>query len=402
MAKFLNNGSSKIIIVVIVIVSSLVSILVLNENLTFINNEINSQLTSQNLKSDDFAKNTIQKCKDEMHCAVEELNELAQNENQEVVLDSYKKLSTLYHENKYIVCHNISHHLGMWIYGYTQDLEQSLEFADPLSCAGGIFHGVFQNYFMTKVFNVVEPKSIDLTSLCSNYVDEYFTIDMAQCMHGLGHGLIIFYQYDILEALKRCEDFDFALEEKSCSNGIFMGNAQANFDTGKGAFEKGNLHYPCNEVESKFAGPCYVMQATYFLANNDFEVYSSFKECEKMSSSESIKHCYFGIGLQLERDAKGEITQSLLFCKAGNIKEYQTFCLRGMLFSTSTIYLENGFSFCSKIPEQYKAECYDGLGYWVKLRYLQNEQRIETCSNAENSKYFDICMNAKTDGISFI
>ncbi len=181
-----------------------------------------------------------------------------------------------------------------------------------------------------------------------------------------------------------------------------MGNSQSYFDTGKGAFKDNDLHYPCNEVVSKFEAPCYVMQATYFLVNNEFEVYSSFRECEKMSSQESIKNCYFGIGLQLERDAEGEMSKSLLFCTAGNIEEYHKFCLRGMLFSTSTIYLENGFSFCSKIPEQFKVECYDGLGYAIKLRTPIHEDQIEICSKAENSKYVDACMNAKIDGISFI
>ena len=106
--------------------------------------------------------------------------------------------------------------------------------------------------------------------------------------------------------------------------------------------------------------------------------------------------------MELEEDAGGKMEKALLFCQAGNIDIYHKYCLKGMLMATSMVYLSNGFSFCTLIPEQFKVECYDGLGYWINLRHDNYKAREIDCSRAENSQYFEVCMNPKTKNISFL
>jgi len=91
---------------------------------------------------------------------------------------------------------------------------------------------------------------------------------------------------------------------------------------------------------------------------------------------------------------------ALLYCQAGNLS-YHKFCFRGMAMKTSFVYLDNGFGFCGLIPEQFKEDCYDGLGYWIKIRHENIEEREKECSRAENT-YFEVCMSPKIDGITWL
>ena len=341
-------------------------------------------------------------CEYDMHCVVELMTDVSKNEKKENTMASFVELISLYHEKQVNSrCHNVSHHLGMWLYGYTQNLGESIQYADPLSCGGGIYHGIFENYFSIQQFESAEPDKVQIKHLCSSLDSGYYSLEMAHCLHGVGHGLLILYDYDVFNAVQHCEDFDSNQEQNSCANGVFMQNVLKNFETGEGTFDDDDILFPCNEMISRFLPTCYIWQGAYILNQREFEVYSSFDECDKIDQ-EFIKYCYYGIGGELETDAKGKMELAVLFCEAGKISSYHEFCFRGMAMKTSMVYLSNGFSFCPLVPEEFMEECYDGLGYWINLRHQNDEEKEQDCSRAENTKYLEACMNPKSDGINFL
>jgi len=341
-------------------------------------------------------------CEYDMHCVVELLNNNTREMDKTMVMATFEELKSLYHKKQVNSrCHSIAHHLGEWVYGYTQNIEESLQYADPLSCGGGIYHGVFENYFSILKYEGALPEQVEIKHLCNSIEDNYYSLDMAHCFHGIGHGLMLLYDYDVFSAIKRCEDFNSNLEQKSCANGIFMQNVLKNFETDEGQFDQEDILFPCNELKSHFTPTCYIWQGAYILKQRDFEVYSSFRECDKINQ-EFIKYCYYGIGAELESDAAGKMELALRFCQAGEIPSYHKYCFRGMAMKTSMVYLDSGFKFCSLVPEQFKEECYDGLGYWIKLRQGSDEERKRECSKAENTKYFEVCMNPKIEGITYL
>jgi len=349
-----------------------------------------------------YSEQIFDSCEYDMHCVVELLTGVSKNEKKENTMATFVELMSLYHEKKInSSCHKVSHHLGMWLYGYTQNLEESIQYADPFSCAGGIYHGIFENYFTIHQFEGAEPDKVPIKQLCNSLDSAYYSFDMAQCFHGVGHGLLILYDYDLFNAVQRCEDFDSNEKQNSCANGVFMQNVVKNFETGKGVFDEDDILFPCNEVVSRFQQACYIWQGSYILNQREYEVYSSFDECDKINQ-EFIKYCYYGIGGDLETDANRKMELALLFCEAGKLSSYHEYCFRGMVMNTSMVYLSNGFSFCPLVPEQFKEECYDGLGFWINLRHENEEEKEQNCSRAENTKYFEICMNPKSGGINFL
>jgi len=349
-----------------------------------------------------YSQQIFEKCEYDMHCVTEFLTNLTKENEKPVVMATLENTITLYHEKQVNArCHSIAHHLGEWVYGYTKNLDESFQYADPLSCGGGLYHGIFSNYFSILNFEDAMAEQVEVKHLCNGIEDNFYSLDMAHCLHGIGHGLLLLYDYDVFAAVQRCEEFNTNLEQNSCANGIFMQNVLKNFETDEGQFDQEDILFPCNEIKSHFTPTCYIWQGPYILKQRDFEVYSSFRECDNIIQ-EFIKYCYYGIGAELETDAAGKMELALRFCQAGEKLDYHKYCFRGMAMKTSMVYLDSGFKFCSLAPEESKEECYDGLGYWIKLRHDSDEKRKRECSKAENTQYFEICMNAKIEGINYL
>ena len=187
--------------------------------------ESNNLNLQQNVTLEAFYSEQIfDSCQYDMHCVLELLTNVSREEDKSTGMATFVELISRYHQSQQnFRCHTVAHHLGEWVYGYTQNLEESLQYADPLSCGGGLYHGIFENYFSIQLFEDIDPEQVEIKHLCDD-LGERYSLDMLQCIHGLGHGLLILYNNDIFDAVKRCEDFDLNVKRNSCANGILMQN----------------------------------------------------------------------------------------------------------------------------------------------------------------------------------
>jgi len=365
------------------------------------------QIENENVKiysNQPYAPQIVDVCKNDIHCSVNALRTLAKLEDKEKVLEVFPNLITSF-ESKY-PCHEIGHHLGMWLNAYVGDPQIALDLAKQ-QCGGSIFHGVIQNFLQIQKFNNVPVDDIDLQEICSQFKDDTSFINRWQCLHGVGHGLIDIYDYDTQSAISRCEEFEPGLEQISCSKGIFMQNVNHYTTTKAGDFDENDIFYPCNSVPSKYAPACYHYQITYMAFKSGgirVQIPDAFDLCDKISPEEMIKYCYYGMGRQMESRTYFDWDRAVFLCQQGDRKELQSYCIEGMVMilvngNTNPII---GFSFCDSLPLEYKQTCYNGLGKWITMLSSDYDERQKLCSMAENKNYFDICMNAKTDSLKLL
>lgn len=354
-----------------------------------------------NVAANSYAEQIIADCGIRPHCAMEALQDISKREEQTVVLRTFDYIISKYDESSNY-CHHEAHHLGMFLYAYTGNLTQALFHADQ-KCGAAVYHGVMINYLLTqKVLSKIKMEEINIKEICPTNAKNSYALEKWQCLHGLGHGLMASYDYDVFAAVQRCGEFELRWEQLSCSKGVFMENVVRYYETKSGAFDKNDILFPCNAIGAKYAPACYHYHTSYIMIQKSFSVDEGFKECDKIIPEDFVKYCYYGMGRDMSVSVFDDMELSLTICQTGQLN-YQSYCFKGMAMTlVNNRGTNQAFEFCNILPEQFKVDCYDGMGKWARMLHSTDEERAEECSKAEGSKYFEVCMNANLEDLTLL
>ena len=104
-----------------------------------------------------------------------------------------------------------------------------------MTCWSGYYHGVIERAFAgvprSKVASIAR-------SLCTGkeITKTYFLL--YQCVHGLGHGLMIYSGDDLPWSLGTCHKLQTGFDRVSCTGGVFMQNLDTTMGVSKYLKEK--------------------------------------------------------------------------------------------------------------------------------------------------------------------
>jgi plastocyanin len=242
-------------------------------------------------------------------------------------------------------------------------------------CHSGCYHGATEAYFSEHgTENLME----DLNLLCSSELNSFFS---HQCIHGIGHGLMAWSDYNIHEALANC---DLLPEWKeSCYSGVFMENVVGGLASEEGHYSEylsEDPHMPCNVVEEKYVGACYFYQSSRMLhlALGDFsKVAEGCIEAGPMYQNICFESMGRDVGGVYRNNPEGAIAA----CNFAPIGDGRTNCLRGAVQdsfwdpSGESVALE----FCGllTLTEEQQA-CYDVVRFRAG-EILDDDQFHEFC-----------------------
>lgn len=347
-----------------------------------------------------YAEEIIGKCELDAHCAMDSLNEIAKKEEKSIVLATFGELITAYDQSMHY-CHPQAHHLAMFLYHYVGNLTEALSYADQ-RCANGLSHGLVQTFFITQVRKGINPDDISVTDICPVEADHRYNLERWKCLHGIGHGLMASYDYDVFRAVERCRELEPGWERLTCSRGVFMENVDTYLESRGGTFDKDDVFFPCNAIDAEFLPACYDYHASYILSKNSFDLAASFEVCDRIDPQEFVKYCYRGMGRHILLYAVNDMEKGLNMCQRGQ-DQYHTYCLRGLAVVTANnLGIDRALEFCKFIPGEFKADCYEALGRWILMLESTSEGRRDECSKAENQEYADICMRANLDDLKVL
>jgi hypothetical protein len=377
-----------------------------------------------------YAEQIMAYCEGDTHCPVLMLDKLPvlghfrlnETMSRQVVLGTFSDLVMLYHE-RYDECHDVGHHLGRWLYGYTRDLEEALSYAQPQVCGGAVYHGIFQAYFVpeqihtiggnqteqhihnvdknqTEHVNNVDKNQLMITNLCPVSEENINWYWDSECIHGIGHGLTTLYNYNTTAAVDRCNEFEPQWAQNACSRGVFMENVIRYLESGEGNFNKNDLYYPCDATVEKFVPQCYYYHALYLFVRNGMNITETFAQCDNISPSEFARYCYGGVAVSIFNSISNNTELAIATCHLGSQSNYHSDCLRAMVRNVlnQDAKQDRGFEFCSLSMADFKAECYEMMGMWIKAALHANQQELEReCSKARDIEYVTNCINANPD-----
>lgn len=231
-------------------------------------------------------------------------------------------------------CHQITHAIGHVAADVAGGVGKAFTLGDPM-CWSGYYHGV-----MEETLEAVGTTTLKTTinNICSTVPGkDAYSFDYYNCVHGLGHGIMLLYNFDLFASLGVCSTLTGAWEKSSCGGGVFMENIMVESRGGTSDFLKPeDPVYPCNAVPEAHKSQCYMMQTSHILTavggdfNKVFEICSTVEEDYRET-------CYQSLG----RDASGRSVSNiestvtscklapsasgLLNCVIGAVKDFISF-----------------------------------------------------------------------------
>lgn len=292
------------------------------------------------------------------------------------------------------------------------------------SCTGlfqsGCYHGVIQAYFTSDG----SVDSTEVSWLCdlmeSTRRDRWLRF---QCVHGIGHGLEMSWNWDLPRALKGCDWLHSTWDRESCYGGVFMENAVASMPNGHHApkrvlaeTERRNdgttdsvpgehaehsghdasggeitfkmrdsvdILYPCSIVGPKYWQACYMLQGGVIVGrfNQDYE--RAALGCD--SAPADVRHfCYLSMGTMASGITMQNAKRSIRLCSTGD-PGYRPWCFVGAVknFIDVTARYADGFEFCKATPAgDDKRQCWVAVGEQISVLHADVAPREEACAKA--------------------
>jgi len=347
----------------------------------------------KNMPSNDpHVKKIFSNCGIEKHCTIESLQKLSESESKITVIETAREILSTYEEIGFY-CHENGHHIGMLLYGFIGNLSEAILSVEP-RCGGSVHHGIIQNYFATSM--LLKNQKIDefeITHICDVVLKS--SLSRTECLHGIGHGLIDSYNYDLISALNRCDEFE---EAPSCYSGTAMGFGKNYYETYKESLNEDEILQVCKDLEEKYQSACYQFQANNLLIFKNLSTKDSLAVCDTLENTNEIKYCYTGVGIQIFTIYHNNFELYASECLQGN-PNFQTYCLfggEGVIIDQ--LGMDKGFEFCKALPEKFKSKCYAQIGDWLRKHHSPNEVK-ENCLKVGDMKYFEICTTKLFDRV---
>lgn len=289
-----------------------------------------------------------------------------------------------------IDCHDEAHQVGRAAYHVFGG--KAFESGDP-ACHSGYYHGAIEIFLAEHGTNHLAEDVEELCSIFSNAFGEF------ECLHGVGHGVMAYNDYDMPEAIEDCQRLGTSFAETSCYGGVFMENIVAGQGNGAIAgheteWVSDDPHFPCNALGDDYdvRFQCYQMQTSWMLELFDYDFERVANECS-LASDDMRTPCFISLG----RDSAGYSLRDpnviLNNCSTAPEK-YFTDCMNGGLHVIVDFWgdkLEGQASeLCSISPESYKEDCYRVLSMRLPGLFADDSKAENVCKTFP-SEYRYLC-----------
>jgi hypothetical protein len=280
------------------------------------------------------------------------------------------------------------------------------------SCNGlfqsGCYHGVIQSY-LTAESGVDSAKVAWTCDLIEgNQTDRWLRF---QCVHGIGHGLQMSWNWDLPRALRGCDWLPSAWDRESCYGGAFMENAVASIPGGHHASaqalsggqaddehgeheghavapfkmrDSADALYPCSVVEEHYKAACFQLQGGIILQRNQYDFAKATADCDR--APEDLRHhCYLSLGTSASGLTVRDSRRAIQYCSNGD-PGYQPWCFVGVVknYIDVTARPEDGIAFCRLLPEgRNRRQCFVAVGEQVWVLHIADlAARDRECAKA--------------------
>ena len=307
-----------------------------------------------------------------------------------------------------LVSHPLAHSLGYAVQSTPKTASLLLAQCDE-RYQSGCYHGILQRYFATRM-GIPLTASV-LTAPCEPFRGTSQQFRLFDCLHGTGHGVMMYHRYDARAALPECDRLATEWDRSSCYGGVFMehnmGVRMQAFGDGEFGmhrhstpnaaltlYKPNDLHYPCNATPERYRRDCYALQADIILPAVKQDYRKASQVCDAAGAPALVRACYLGLGRNasgaaafgfdgIKRRCANASAWGAPFCHEGAVRQ--------LAYAPSE--LKRGIAFCQTLPDgPIRTRCWGGIGLQIGGFFSDIASRRKAC---ESDRATDVvpCIN---------
>jgi hypothetical protein len=296
-----------------------------------------------------------------------------------------------------LVGHPLAHALGYAVRSTPATATRLLSQCDE-RYQSGCYHGILQRYFDARI-GIPITRSV-LLAPCDGLRGTREQFRLYDCLHGTGHGLMMYHAYDVNASLKDCDRLADDWDQRSCYSGVFMehnmgAHMQAFTNERLGMhrhsmpsasvvlFKPNDLQYPCNVIPDRYRHECYELQADLILPAVQQDYRKASVVCDAAGSPGLVAACYAGLGRNASGASAFQYAGIRKRCDHGSPAGIP-FCYQGAVRHLAYVpsELPRGVAFCRSLPDgESRSSCWDGIGLQVGGFFSDRASRERACSS---------------------
>ena len=260
-------------------------------------------------------------------------------------------------------CHRIAHIIGAASLARF-DRNVGRTFAEGSAvCASGYYHGVLER----SLVNVASRAASVLGGVARGLCDDPEVTALAeleyQCLHGLGHGLMITTGYNLPVSLQVCDHLAGEWESSSCNGGVFMENISTSYGFRSTWLKDDDLVYPCNVVAVEDKLTCYQLVTSRIIEVVGLDWERIAEMCASVER-DWVESCFESYGRDVAGQTRRDPEEILELCSVarphGGEDECITFAAYDLVGNDASG--EQAASLCTGTDVDLRETCFRAIG----------------------------------------
>jgi len=286
-------------------------------------------------------------------------------------------------------CHRIMHRIGSAALLKYGNVASAFVKGSPF-CSSGYYHGLLERAF----YGVSSKAGLERVAgrLCGAPAITRTTYLKYQCIHGLGHGLMIDTGYNMPLSLSICHGLQTSWDQTSCTGGVFMENINSSYGFKSPWLRKKDLVYPCDAVKKRDKLYCYLLVTSRILPATGYNWKRTARICAHVEKG-WVASCFQSYGRDASGVAREGVVQTASFCRIAG--RWQGECLYGAARDMANNYpagLPRARTLCDDAPSGYQVRCFYGVGTILGSVATTSAQRRTLCREHVDRRFLQACL----------
>jgi hypothetical protein len=282
-------------------------------------------------------------------------------------------------------CHQVAHRIGSAALARNHgDIARTFA-QGSASCFSGYYHGVLERSLLTvRSYDAVSLGNV-VRGLCDGAAMRRTMWLEYQCLHGLGHGLMLTTGYDLPLSLRVCGRLSTSWEQTSCNGGAFMENISTFFGVKSRWVRDDDPVYPCDWVRQDQKLKCYEIVTSRVLRLNGGSWEKASQTCAGVEKG-WVAVCFRSLGRDSAGQAHEDPANIRQLCAVARRSGGEADCVEGAARAMVGNFgnARRASALCNTAQPELRGQCWFGIG-WVISLYGRTEAKRERDCRAVTS-----------------